>query len=93
MGGDPAALKASADKLVDEGLRAWQDARALARSDLDREGIAVHLARICLTAGRWDEARQHLTQIQHPSLDTAKQALESALERFEKGEPVPSGEL
>jgi len=92
-GGDPAALKASADKLADEGLRAWHDARALARSDLDREGIAVHLARICLTAGRLDQARQHLAQIQHPSLDTAKQALESALERFEKGEPVPSGEF
>jgi tetratricopeptide (TPR) repeat protein len=75
----PAQTKAWADKLTDEALRAWIEARGLARNDLDREGIAVHLARICLAASRTDLARQYLSEIKHPGLAGAKQALEREL--------------
>ncbi|HNU98794.1 MAG: hypothetical protein KA191_08680 [Verrucomicrobia bacterium] len=90
---NPARLKAAGDKLTDEALRAWLEARALARTDLDREGVAVHLARVCLRAGRLDQARQYLGEIKNSSLAAGKEALEQTLQKLEKGEPVPLSEL
>jgi len=79
---DPIQTKAAADRLTDEAVRAWVEARSLARNELDREGVGVHLARICMTAGRLDQARQYLAQVKHSGLVTAKQALERDLDQL-----------
>jgi len=76
---DPVAAKAAADKLTDDALKAWIEARSLARSDLDREGVAVHLARVCASAGRVEQARRYLGDIKHPGLAAAKVDLEQDL--------------
>ena len=48
---------------IEAGLKAWQDARKLARDDFEREGIDIHLARFEIHAGRFDAARKRLASI------------------------------
>jgi tetratricopeptide (TPR) repeat protein len=78
---DAAHAKAATDQFADEALAAWQDARKLARTELDRQGISLHLARICLAQERWADARRHLDAITEPSLAPLKQDLVRVLDR------------
>lgn len=78
---DPAQAAAAAERFADEALAAWQAARQLARTDLERQGVSIHLARICLAQARWETARQHLAAVVDPNLAPAKQALAEVLER------------
>lgn len=48
---------------IDAGLKAWHDARKLARDDFEREGIDIHLARFEIHAGRFEAARKRLASI------------------------------
>jgi tetratricopeptide (TPR) repeat protein len=47
----------------DEALTAWEQALKIAGTDEQREGIYLHLARIKLDAGRFDEVRAHLNNV------------------------------
>jgi tetratricopeptide (TPR) repeat protein len=47
----------------EEALRAWTNALTLARDDIEREGIHLHLARWKWLAGRTNEARAHLNLV------------------------------
>lgn len=82
---DPEAAR----KLVDESLRVWQEARALAESDLAKEGVDIHLTRVCLNAGRLDEARKHLARVTSPAYEMVRKAQEKRLARLEAGETDP----
>lgn len=86
---DPAQAKAAADKQADEAINAWLEARKLVRSDLDREGVAIHLARVCLLHDRLDQARQYLAEIKSPSLAAAKKTLQNDLDRRANPQPPP----
>lgn len=46
-----------------EGLAAWTDALKIARDDSEREGVYVHLARINLKLGHYDDARRSLNEV------------------------------
>jgi tetratricopeptide (TPR) repeat protein len=48
---------------TDEALRAWTNALAVARDEIEREGVHVHLARFKWLAGRTNEARAHLNLV------------------------------
>jgi len=48
---------------VEEALGAWQDALKIAKDDDARQGVYIHLARVEVSAARFDEARQHLDQV------------------------------
>lgn len=72
---DPAEAKVAAAKLTDDALQAWQDARKLARTELEREAVGLHLARVCLAAGRRDQARAYLAEVKQPALVESRQAL------------------
>ena len=48
---------------TDEALRAWTNALHVAHSDVEREGVCIHLARIKMIAGRLAEARGHLDAV------------------------------
>ncbi len=48
---------------TEEALRAWTNALHIAHDEIEREGVYVHFARIKLLAGRFDEARAHLSAI------------------------------
>lgn len=45
---------------TEAALQAWTNALHVARDEIEREGVYIHLARIKLSAGRFDEAREHL---------------------------------
>ncbi|MDW8309154.1 MAG: tetratricopeptide repeat protein [Verrucomicrobiales bacterium] len=47
----------------EEALRAWTNALTLARDDIEREGVHLHLARWKWLAGRTNEARAHLNLV------------------------------
>jgi tetratricopeptide (TPR) repeat protein len=60
---------------VEDALNAWTNALRLASDELEREGVYVHFARIKLHAGRFDEARAHLSVITNEHYTALKQRL------------------
>jgi len=48
---------------TDEALAAWTNALRVAHSDVEREGVHIHLARIKMAAGRLAEATSHLNAV------------------------------
>lgn len=80
---DPEARR----RLLEEALDAWREARALAADDLTRQGIDIHMIRVCLNAGRLDHARLLLAGINHPTLETLKNRQLRRLEDLAAGRP------
>jgi len=69
----------------DEALAAWQKAYSLASDELERQGIRVHLARVQVQAGRFDEARTNLSLITNAHFRVVREKIERNLERRMKG--------
>jgi len=61
---------------VEEALRAWTNALNIAHNEVEREGVYVHLARVKLLAGRFDEARAQLKAVSDPTYAELKARLE-----------------
>jgi tetratricopeptide (TPR) repeat protein len=61
-------------------LLAWNYALSLARDDIEREGVYVHLARIKGSAGRFDEARRHLDAVTNAMYADLKRRVLRSLE-------------
>jgi tetratricopeptide (TPR) repeat protein len=74
----------------DEALAAWRTAYDLASDDLEREGVRVHLARLQIQAGRFDEARSLLTQITNTNYAMVKGRLEKTLAGREAAAAAPA---
>lgn len=68
---------------TDEALLAWTYAQKLARDDIEREGVYIHLARFKLNAGRFDEARRELARVTHPMFADLKKRVLRNLEQRE----------
>ena len=58
-----------------EGLVAWTEAMKIARDDIEREGVRIHLARINWKLGNFDEARQQLNSITNEMYSQTKNKL------------------
>lgn len=80
----------------DEAVKAWDYVLSKARDDMERQGVQLHLARFKLTAGKFDEARTHLSLVKDPQYDEVKSRVMATLERKEKeakeGKPLESSE-
>jgi tetratricopeptide (TPR) repeat protein len=61
---------------TNDALVAWNNALALAKTSLEQQGIYLHLARVELNAGMWEEARQHLGLVTETSLQDLRKRLE-----------------
>ena len=48
---------------TNDALVAWTNALKIARNDVEREGVYIHLARIKIAAGLYDEARAQLEAV------------------------------
>ncbi len=48
---------------TNDALAAWTNALQTAHNDAEREGVYIHLARVEIAAGRFDEARAHLAAV------------------------------
>lgn len=71
----------------DDALKAWDYALKLADGSLQREGVFIHLARIELNAGRFDEAHANLNAVTNTELADLKSRVLRNLEL--KEHPVP----
>jgi Flp pilus assembly protein TadD len=81
---------------LEEALRAWTNALAIAHDEIEREGVYVHFARLKLQADRFAEVRAHLNAVTNDMYDVLKKRLVRNLEEAErkaKGTNAPPAEI
>lgn len=64
---------------TDDALIAWTNALKVARNEIEREGVYIHLARIKIAVGRYAEAQAHLDAVTNSFYDTLKNRLQRNL--------------
>jgi tetratricopeptide (TPR) repeat protein len=69
---------------TDDAITAWEETLNIAANDEQREGVYLHLARLKLNAGRFDEARQLLDRVTHEVYTELKKRLERNLKEKRK---------
>ncbi len=67
-----------------EGLAAWTDVLKIARDEIEREGVKIHLARMNWKLGKFDEARQQLNSITNEMYSTTKRKILQGVNEAEK---------
>jgi tetratricopeptide (TPR) repeat protein len=60
---------------VEDALRSWTNALAIANDEIEREGVYLHFARIKLHAGRFAEAHAHLNAVTNEMYTVLKDRL------------------
>ena len=70
----------------EEQLAAYERAFALARDDIERQGIQIHFARIKMNNGRLGDAQGHLDQVQDQMYQVLKGRLQKKLEGLREKE-------
>lgn len=76
---------------TNEAFAAWNYAMSIARDQIERDGVHIHLARLNREIGKYDEARHHLNIITNAMYDTLKQRISRSVDEDEalaKGEPM-----
>jgi tetratricopeptide (TPR) repeat protein len=68
---------------LQEGLAAWTDVMKIARDDIERDGVRIHLARINWKLGNFDEARKQLTTITNEMYTPTKKKMLQNIEESE----------
>ncbi len=68
---------------TDAALDAWTNALRLAHDELEREGVYLHLARIKMAAGRYEEVHAHLNAITNDLCQDLKKRLAGNLAKQE----------
>lgn len=48
---------------ADDAVAAWNEALKIASDDFERQGVFIHIARILISAGRFDQAREQLKKV------------------------------
>ena len=86
---DPEAARKAREKLTNDAIQAWEYTLKIAKEDAEREGVYIHLARIKLNAGRFDEARKHLNSVTNIVYLGMKSRLARNLEEKEKKAKAP----
>src|SRR5690606_30730414 len=64
---------------VDDALAAWEQALKVAKGDVEKQGIYLHLARVELNSGKFAEAEKHLEMVTHADLQDMKNRLDRNL--------------
>lgn len=64
---------------TNEALEAWTNALRIAHTDVQREGVYIHLARVKMLAGRFAEARAQLDAVTNAEYASMKRTLENAI--------------
>jgi len=85
---DPAARRQAETKLGEEALAAWAQARKIASSDEEREGVLLHFARWQINLARLDEARRNLDAVTNAIFSSGKATLLKKLEGRVPAEPA-----
>ena len=70
---------------LEDALRAWTNALAIAHDEIEREGVYLHFARLKLHAERFAEARAHLNAVTNDMYAELKKRLTRNLDQQERG--------
>jgi len=60
---------------VEDALVAWTNAMKIAKTELEKQSVHIHLARVKLFAERFDESRSHIGQVKEPLLEELRARL------------------
>jgi tetratricopeptide (TPR) repeat protein len=71
---------------TNDALVAWTNALNITHNEVEREGVYIHLARIKITIGRFDEARDDLNVITNAAFEDMRKRLERNLAEKEHPE-------
>ena len=71
---------------TNDALVAWTNTLAIARDEVEREGVYIHLARIKISIGQFDEARAQLDAVTNGAYTDLKNRLERNLVQHEHPE-------
>lgn len=74
---------------TNDALRSWTNTLSIAHDEIEREGVFIHLARLKMSIGRFDEARAHLNAVTNSVYDDLKTRLARNLSEREKGSNQP----
>lgn len=69
-----------------EGYTAWTEALEVARDDVEKQGVLVHLARCKLSIGQFEQANLHLTSITNEMYADIRDRLLRRIDRIKSGE-------
>jgi tetratricopeptide (TPR) repeat protein len=79
-----------------DGLEAWTEALKIAHDEDEREGVYIHMARINLKLGHYDEARMRLNGVTNAAYATLKNRitrnLDSAVAGAQTNTPAKSAD-
>lgn len=76
---------------TNEALLAWTYTLGLARDEVERQGVLIHIARINIMAGRFDAARKLLERVTESSLAELKARVLRSLEQREAAAQKAAG--
>jgi hypothetical protein len=68
---------------TNDALVAWTNALHIARDELEREGVYIHLARVKISIGRFAEAQAHLDAVTNAALADMRNRLQRNLNQRE----------
>jgi tetratricopeptide (TPR) repeat protein len=69
---------------------AWEDALKLAKSEVEKQGVYIHFARLQIRAGNYEAATNHLEQVSLPQYEVLKTRLFRSLEQRRADETGPA---
>lgn len=67
---------------TNDALMAWTNCLKICKDENERDGILIHLARVKISAGRYEEAQAHLDTITNPVFGDMKNRLEKMIIRY-----------
>lgn len=70
---------------TEEAIKAWEYAMAVAKTDLEKQGVHLHLGRVKLNSGMFDEAQKHLDQVTLEELGEMKKRLQRNIDEKRSG--------
>lgn len=75
-----------------EGYKAWSEALEVARDDVEKQGVMIHLARCKLSIGQLDEATTQLNQVTNQMYVEIRDRLRRRMDRIRSGEEKLPGD-
>ena len=65
----------------EEAVSTWKEVLKLAKNESEQQNVFIHLARMEIMGGQFDEARRYLDQVTLPQYASLRERLERRLER------------